>query len=186
MDQQARQVADASASAGDVALHARWRGGRGRRRAGLDGVRGMGVPAPRRRSRRLQSRHRGVLGNRRHADAHNAISETLSTRPESFEPLFVRSPDGEVDPQPWCMGFYAVMKLRLLVWSRLLPPNGTEHLMLRPILVHCIDDAGRPLLPPARRTLGTQPIIQNAWRNIPATVEALRQFWMPIRFKRGA
>ncbi|MHC2561412.1 UPF0149 family protein [Bradyrhizobium liaoningense] len=39
---------------------------------------------------------------------HNAISETLSTRPESFEPLFVRSPDGEVDPQPWCMGFYAV------------------------------------------------------------------------------
>ncbi|MHC2601960.1 yecA family protein [Bradyrhizobium liaoningense] len=88
---------------------------------------------------------------------HNAISETLSTRPESFEPLFVRSPDGEVDPQPWCMGFYAVMKLRLLVWSRLLPPNGTEHLMLRPILVHCIDDAGRPLLPPARRTLGTRP-----------------------------
>ncbi|MHC2743723.1 hypothetical protein ACVMFA_009532 [Bradyrhizobium liaoningense] len=42
------------------------------------------------------------------------------------------------------------------------------------------------MLPPARRTLGTQPIIQNAWRNIPATVEALRQFWMPIRFKRGA
>ena len=25
----------------------------------------------------------------------------------------------------------------------------------------------------------------NAWRDIPATVEALRQFWMPIRFKRG-
>ncbi|MHC2384330.1 UPF0149 family protein [Bradyrhizobium liaoningense] len=31
---------------------------------------------------------------------HNAISETLSTRPESFEPLFVRSPDGEVDRSP--------------------------------------------------------------------------------------
>ena len=28
---------------------------------------------------------------------HNAISEALSTRPESFEPLFVRSWDGEVD-----------------------------------------------------------------------------------------
>ncbi|MHC2566791.1 hypothetical protein ACVIVD_008829 [Bradyrhizobium liaoningense] len=85
MDQQARQVADASASAGDVALHARWRGGRGRRRAGLDGVRGMGVPAPRRRSRRLQSRHRGVLGNRRHADApqryqRDAVDETGELR----------------------------------------------------------------------------------------------------------
>ncbi|MGY4568129.1 MULTISPECIES: hypothetical protein [Bradyrhizobium] len=29
----------------------------------------------------------------------------------------------EVDPQPWCMGFYTVMKLRLLVWSRLLSAN---------------------------------------------------------------
>ena len=44
---------------------------------------------------------------------HNAISEALSTRPESFEPLFARSSDGEVDTHPWCMGFYAVMKLRL-------------------------------------------------------------------------
>ncbi|WP_246767935.1 MULTISPECIES: UPF0149 family protein [unclassified Bradyrhizobium] len=117
---------------------------------------------------------------------HNAISETLSTRPESFEPLFLRSPDGDVDPQPWCMGFHAVMKLRLLVWSRLLSPNGTEHLMLRPILVHCIDDAGRPLLPPARHTLATLPVAQNAWRDIPIAVEALRQFWMPMRFQRRA
>ena len=66
---------------------------------------------------------------------HNAISETLSTRPKSFEPLFVRSPDGEVDPQPWCMGFYAVMKLRLLVWSRLIFPDWIEHALLRPILI---------------------------------------------------
>ena len=87
---------------------------------------------------------------------HNAISQTLSTRPESFEPLFVRSPDGEVDPQPWCMGFYAVMKLRLLVWSRLFSPDRTEHALLRPILIHCVDDAGRPALPPATRSPGTR------------------------------
>ena len=85
---------------------------------------------------------------------HNAISETLSTRPESFEPLFVQSPDGEVDPQPWCMGFYAVMKLRLLVWSRLFSSDRTEHTLLRPILIHCVDDAGRPALPPATRSPG--------------------------------
>jgi hypothetical protein len=103
-----------------------------------------------------------------------------------FEPLFLRSPDGEVDPQPWCMGFYAVMRLRLLVWWRLLSPNSTEHLMLRPILVHCVNDAGRPLLPPAPHMLGTMPIVQNSWRDIPAAVEALRQFWMPMRFRRGA
>jgi uncharacterized protein len=117
---------------------------------------------------------------------HNAISETLSTRPESFEPLFVRSPDGEVDPQPWCMGFSAVMKLRLLVWSRLLSPARIEHALLPPILFHCVDEAGQPALPPATCSPGTPPRARYHWRDIPATVEALRQFWMPIRFKPGA
>lgn len=117
---------------------------------------------------------------------HNAISVTLSTRPESFEPLFVRSPHGELDPRPWCMGFYAVMKLRLLVWSRLLSPDRTEHALLRPILLHSVDDAGRPALPPAMRDAQSPPRVQNHGRDIPATVEALRQFWMPIRFKPGA
>src|SRR5208282_700935 len=108
---------------------------------------------------------------------HNAISEALSTRPESFEPLFVRSWDGEVDAQPWCMGFYAVMKLRLLAWSRLISPDRSEHHLLLPILFHCVDDAGRPAMP-----LATPRCASNAWRDIPATVEALGQFWMPIRF----
>ncbi len=117
---------------------------------------------------------------------HNAISETLSTRPESFEPLFVRSLGGQVDPQPWCMGFYAVMKLRLLVWSRLLTADRTEHTLLRPILIHCVHDPGRPALSSATRSPGTPPLARPDWRDIPATVEALRQFWMPIRFKPRA
>src|SRR5208337_3858832 len=50
---------------------------------------------------------------------HNASSETLSTRPESFEPLFVRTAAGEIDIRPWCMGFYTVMKLRVMAWSKL-------------------------------------------------------------------
>src|SRR5271170_1771106 len=101
---------------------------------------------------------------------HNAISEALSTRPESFEPLFVRSWDGEVDAQPWCMGFYAVMKLRLLAWSRLISPDTIEHDLLSPILFHCIDQAGRPAL----RGPGTSRFAGNAWRDIAPTVEALR------------
>jgi uncharacterized protein len=77
---------------------------------------------------------------------HNAISNTVSTKPESFEPLFLRRPDGEDDVRSWCMGFYAVMKLRLLAWSRLLNPNAIEHGLLLPILFHCVDLAGRPVL----------------------------------------
>ena len=78
------------------------------------------------------------------------------------------------------MGFYAVMKLRLLAWSRLISPDRNEHDLLSPILFHCVDDVGRPAMP-----LATPRCASNAWRDIPATVEALRQFWMPIRFKRG-
>src|SRR5208283_5232357 len=106
--------------------------------------------------------------------------------PWSSRTAYIRSPDGELDPQPWCMGFYAVMKLRLLVWSRLFPPDRIEHALLRPILIHCVDDAGRPALTTATPNSRTPPLERNEWRDIPATVEALRQFWMPIRFKPGA
>jgi yecA family protein len=117
---------------------------------------------------------------------HNAISNTLSTKPNSFAPLFLPRPDGDVDARPWCMGFYAVIKLRLLTWSRLMSPNAAEHRLLLPILSHCVDTSGRPVLDPQRRGLATPSFAREAWRDIPAVVEALRQFWMPTRFKRGA
>ena len=116
---------------------------------------------------------------------HNAISNTLPTKPDSFAPLFLRRPDGEVDVGPWCMGFYAVIKLRLLAWSRLMSPNATEHRLLLPILVHCVDPSGRPVLDDHRRRLAAPSFAQEAWRGIPSAVEAMRQFWMPTRFARG-
>ncbi len=117
---------------------------------------------------------------------HNAISNTLSTKPERFEPLFERKPDGEVDARPWCMGFYAVMNLRLLTWSRLMNPNAIEYGLLLPILFHCVDINGRSVLAPQRRGPGTQSFTRDVWRDIPAVVEAMRQFWMPSRYQRKA
>ena len=116
---------------------------------------------------------------------HNAIVNTLSTKPESFEPLFLRRANGQIDPQPWCMGFYAVVKLRLVAWSRLLNPSAAEHALLLPILVHCVDTAGRPVLKTSRRDLVAPPFAREGWRDIPTVVEAMRQFWMPTRFARG-
>jgi uncharacterized protein len=117
---------------------------------------------------------------------HNAIVKTLSTKPESFEPLFLSGADGETDARPWCMGFYAVMKLHWLAWSRLLSPNAREHALLLPILFHCADPAGRPVLDAQRRGLANPSFPRDVWRDIPTVVEAMRQFWMPTRFKRGA
>jgi uncharacterized protein len=106
---------------------------------------------------------------------HNAIVNALSTKPESFEPLFVRTPNGEVDARAWCMGFYAVIKLRLLAWSRLMSPNATEHGLLLPILFHCVDPSGRPVLDPHRRRLDAPSVAHEPWRDIPTVVEAMRQ-----------
>jgi uncharacterized protein len=115
---------------------------------------------------------------------HNAIINALSTKPESFKPLFVRRPNGELDARAWCMGFYAVIKLRLLAWSRLMSPNATEHGLPLPILFHCVDPSGRPVLDPLRRRLAAPSFAQEACRDIPTVVEAMRQFWMPSRFAR--
>jgi yecA family protein len=117
---------------------------------------------------------------------HNAIVNALSTKPESFEPLFVRGLDGGADPRAWCMGFYAVIKMRLLVWSRLMSPNATEHRLLLPILFHCVDPSGRPVLDDQRRRLAAPSVAREARRDIPTVVEAMRQFWMPTRFARGS
>jgi yecA family protein len=116
---------------------------------------------------------------------HNAISERLSTKPESFDPIFVRTADGNVDARPWCMGFYAVMKLRLLAWSRLLSPNTIEHALLLPILLHCVNEDGSPVLGRSLPAPSSTLLIHDAWADIPAVVEAIRQFWMPSRFKPG-
>jgi yecA family protein len=112
---------------------------------------------------------------------HNAIVNALSTKPENFEPLS----SGEVDARAWCMGFYVVIKLRLLAWSRLMSPNATDHGLLLPILFHCVDPSGRPVLDDHRRRLAAPSFAREAWRDIPAAVEAMRQFWMPSRFARA-
>jgi hypothetical protein len=90
--------------------------------------------------------------------------------------------NGEVDAKPWCNGFYAAMKLRWFAWSRLLNPIVTEHELLVPILSHCVDEAGRPVLYPERSGL---TLSREAWREIASAVEAMRQYWMPSRFSRA-
>ena len=57
---------------------------------------------------------------------HNVIVETLSTAPKTFEPIFARKPNGDIDAGPWCHGFYAAMKLRLSAWAPLLESRRTS------------------------------------------------------------
>src|ERR1700722_11552755 len=79
---------------------------------------------------------------------HNAISKTLSTNPDRFEPIHQRKPNGDVDVRPWCLGFHAAMRPRISAWAPLLDTRNVNHGLLLPILMHCEDDQGRPLLGP--------------------------------------
>src|SRR4029077_17495014 len=113
---------------------------------------------------------------------HNEISQTLSTTPNPFAPMHRRKAGGDIDARPWCQGFYAAMRLRLSAWAPLLDANNVNHGLLLPILLHCRDDQGRPLVGPPRNGHETR---RNAHADIPAAVEALRQYWMPIRYARA-
>ncbi|UWU67854.1 UPF0149 family protein [Bradyrhizobium sp. NC92] len=116
---------------------------------------------------------------------HNEISEILSTAPAQFAPMHRRKINGDVDPRPWCDGFHAAMRLRLSAWAPLLDTSNVNHGLLLPILLHCRDDQGRPMLGPPRNGRETADFLRNAHADIPAVVEAMRQYWMPIRYPRA-
>ena len=77
------------------------------------------------------------------------------------------------------------MRLRISAWAPLLDTSNVNHGRLLPILLHCRDDQGRPLLGPRPRKDGEPGDISNAHLDIPAAVEAMRQYWMPIRYARA-
>jgi uncharacterized protein len=117
---------------------------------------------------------------------HNDISNILSEAPGRFEPIYRRKPNRDVDARPWCRGFYAAMQLRISAWAPLLNTNDINHGLLLPILVHCVDGQGRPLLGPTRKGPDGKAFMRKAYADIPAVVEAMRQYWMPIRYRRDA
>ena len=115
---------------------------------------------------------------------HNAIGDALTTRPELFRPIFVTMPNGDVDPGPWAMGFHAAMKLNTKAWSKILTKDSPDLFHLLPILAYCTDHKGQSLLQPV---IGDDPVAQAMaralWPEIANSVQALRQYWMPPRFK---
>jgi uncharacterized protein len=115
---------------------------------------------------------------------HNDISNALSTAPGRFKPMHRRQASGDIDARPWCQGFYAAMRLRISAWAPLLDTSNLHHGLLQPILLHCCDDQGRPLLGARPRKDGETGDLSEAL-GIPEAVEALRQYWMPIRYQRA-
>jgi uncharacterized protein len=115
----------------------------------------------------------------------NAISEGLSTAPEQHAPIFEKMDDGTVLPQPWCIGFLVAMRLRFEAWRPLLDLNRIEHALLLPILLHCVDPLGRPMLGPPREGPETEAFLRSAYHGIPLVIPKIRDFWMPQRVREA-
>jgi len=113
----------------------------------------------------------------------NVISQSLSLIPDRYAPIFEKMDDGTVLAQPWCMGFLAAMQLRLQQWQPLRDLTRIDHGLLLPILLHCTDQLGRPMLGPPREGPETEAFLRDAYHDIPLVVPHIRQFWMPQRLK---
>jgi uncharacterized protein len=107
----------------------------------------------------------------------NVISETLSTAPQKYAPIFHRTDDGTVFAGPWCMGFLAAMQLRWSDWKALRNLDRIEHGLLLPILLHCTDEYGLPYLGPARSGPDTAAFLRNAYHDIPLVIPEIREFY---------
>jgi uncharacterized protein len=112
----------------------------------------------------------------------SVISEGLATAPKHYAPIFERIDDGTVLAGLGCMGFLAAMQLRYAAWAALRDLTRIEHCgLLLPILPHCTDHAGRPLLTPIRPDPEAEALLSNAYHAIPIVVPAIHEFWMPQR-----
>ena len=113
----------------------------------------------------------------------NAISQGLSTAPERHAPILEKTGDGLAHPHPWCLGFVAAMRLRHDAWQPLLNADAPNALLMLPILLYCADVAGAPLPDLAHTPLSNEDLLRTAYQDIPRVVPAIREYWMPQRFR---
>jgi uncharacterized protein len=126
------------------------------------------------------ARGKGLAAIMAIAERFNAISETLSTAPKKYAPIFHRTDGGEVFAGPWCMGFVAAIKLRWSAWAPLLNSKSIERGLLLPIMLYIADELALPFGPP-RQPFDTKSYLQTAYHDIPVVVPSIREFWMPQR-----
>lgn len=102
----------------------------------------MGLPAD--AMVRNLDRNKAVIASV--ARMYNGVVGILADTPQAFEPRFDRKANGNVEPRPWCQGFYTAMQLNREGWAPIREPGSDYYGLLLPILSYCVDDKGEPVL----------------------------------------
>jgi uncharacterized protein len=117
------------------------------------------------------------------ARVHNHVNETLSGTPEDYAARFATKANGNVDPHPWCQGFYAAMNLNMKDWKPLLNQSNIHHSLLLPILIYCVDTKGHPVLGKLRPGPETVHFLEHeAHQDIAKVVPTLRELHQSSRY----
>ena len=89
---------------------------------------------------------------------------------------FATKANGNIDPRPWCHGFYAAMQLNKKDWKPLLDLGNVNHGLLLPILIYCVDKKGNPVLGKPRPGPETAHFIEHeAYLDIALVIPALKE-----------
>ena len=108
------------------------------------------------------------------AERFNRISRELEDA--ILTPYHQRRGNGDIWPYDWCEGFLAYVTLTRPEWDRVMSVADPLHRLMLPILLYCGDDQARPL-PETPTGPEEQKFAPDAWREIPANVVEIRNYY---------
>jgi uncharacterized protein len=109
------------------------------------------------------------------ADRFNAIGAALEG--EGLNPHYRFKANGDIDARDWCEGFMAAVNLNRDDWKAVLDPDSHLNGLMLPVLIHCVDAHGRPLLGPPRKGAETEAFLRHAYTDIPVCVGGIRNHY---------
>lgn len=110
------------------------------------------------------------------ANRFNAIGAVLDAHAE-LQPHYRRKANGEVDARDWCEGFMAAVNQNRDEWADIFDPASHLYGLMLPVLIHCVDAQGRPLLGPPREGPETEAFLKQAYTDIPVCIAGLRDHY---------
>jgi yecA family protein len=108
---------------------------------------------------------------------YNEVSATLSERPDTYRPIFMKDPDGRVIVRDWAVGFMTGVGLRAEAWGSSIILTEHRHLLTPIALYHDLGNRLLPDMPEAER----QRRRPSAYHDIPNAVAAIRAICNPLR-----
>lgn len=109
------------------------------------------------------------------ANRFNTIGSALEG--DGLDPHYRLKANGDIDARDWCEGFMAAVNLNREDWKVVLDPKSHLYGLMLPVLIHCEDAHGRPLLGPTRKGPEAEAFLKQAYTDIPVCVGSIRNHY---------